>query len=198
MLVCASSSTSATCGLRARMASMSISSKIAPLYSIFLRGTVSSLRSQFGHAFASMSLDHSNDHVFAAAVPAKARSTCCRSCPPRRIAQEQLEHSALSSRARLPPAIAREFSSLRILSSRDRNCRWSATIGCVSIARQAGCVPYIGCGHGGWILGRIYRGCPDCQSHHGCPYISWSAFSHLGAIGDCARYFHGFACNAGL
>src|SRR5580700_7222250 len=41
MLVCASSSTSATHGLRARMASTSISSKSAPLYSIVLRGTTS-------------------------------------------------------------------------------------------------------------------------------------------------------------
>src|SRR6202795_455356 len=41
MLVCASSSTRATHGLRARIASTSISSKAAPLYSISLRGTSS-------------------------------------------------------------------------------------------------------------------------------------------------------------
>src|ERR1700675_440315 len=41
MFVCASSSTSTTHGLRARMASTSISSKSAPLYSIALRGTSS-------------------------------------------------------------------------------------------------------------------------------------------------------------
>src|SRR6204780_1819542 len=43
MLVCASSSTRATQGLRARIASTSISSKSAPLYSISLRGTASKL-----------------------------------------------------------------------------------------------------------------------------------------------------------
>ena len=39
--VCASSSTSATCGLRAMTASVSISSRTTPLYSIFLRGMTS-------------------------------------------------------------------------------------------------------------------------------------------------------------
>src|SRR2546425_4252770 len=42
IFVCASSSTKTTCGRRARTASTSISSKVVPLYSIFLRGTVSS------------------------------------------------------------------------------------------------------------------------------------------------------------
>src|SRR6266478_9211328 len=51
MLVCASSSTSATHGLRARMASTSISSKSAPLYSIALRGTTSRFATRSPTAF---------------------------------------------------------------------------------------------------------------------------------------------------
>src|SRR5882762_11490060 len=51
MLVCASSSTSATHGLRARMVSTSISSKAAPLYSISLRGTTSRLATSSPTAF---------------------------------------------------------------------------------------------------------------------------------------------------
>src|SRR6266849_6797777 len=51
ILVCASSSTSATHGLRARMASTSISSKSAPLYSIALRGTTSRLATSSPTAF---------------------------------------------------------------------------------------------------------------------------------------------------
>src|SRR6202790_4446223 len=51
MLVCASSSTSATQGLLARMASTSISSKAAPLYSIALRGTTSRFASSAPTAF---------------------------------------------------------------------------------------------------------------------------------------------------
>src|SRR5258707_12223352 len=51
MLVCASSSTSATHGLRARMASTSISSKAAPLYSISLRGTTSRFATRSPTAF---------------------------------------------------------------------------------------------------------------------------------------------------
>src|SRR5208282_645697 len=51
MLVCASSSTSATQGLRARMASTSISSKSAPLYSIVLRGTASRFVTRSATAF---------------------------------------------------------------------------------------------------------------------------------------------------
>src|SRR5258708_6574789 len=51
MLVCASSSTSATHGLRARMASTFISSKAAPLYSISLRGTTSRFATSSPTAF---------------------------------------------------------------------------------------------------------------------------------------------------
>ena len=64
--VWASSSTSATFGFRARTASTSISSNVAPRYSTVRRGTTSSVADLRGGVLASVRLDVADDHVGAA------------------------------------------------------------------------------------------------------------------------------------
>ena len=94
--MCASSSTRTTCGLRARIASTSISSNIVPLYSIFLRGTVSSWETSSHYALSSVRFNDADHHIFAARVPANSFAQHAVSLPDaRRIAEEKLEDALL-------------------------------------------------------------------------------------------------------
>ena len=95
MLVWASSSTSTTAGLRARMASRSISSKMVPLYSSFFRGTVSSFCGQFNHALAAVGLDDADDDIFAAALaPDGLAQHAVGLSHAGRVSQKQFERAA--------------------------------------------------------------------------------------------------------
>ena len=96
--MCASSSTNTTWGLRARIASRSISSNSVPLYSIFLRGTVSSWEAEFRDSFAAVGFDKADDNILAAAVAAdRFAQHAIGLADARRVAQEQLEHSFVFS-----------------------------------------------------------------------------------------------------
>ena len=71
-LVCASSSTSATSGLRARIASTSISSNVVPRYSMTLARDDLEVADLLGGARPAVRLDEADDDVGAALVPAPA------------------------------------------------------------------------------------------------------------------------------
>src|SRR5580704_1964806 len=119
MFVWASSSTSTTCGLRARMASTSISSKIVDLYSSFLRGTVSSREES-----STIGLRHADHDFFAAArTPHAFTQHGVRLSHARCVAQKQLEHRRPLCRITFLKPLFWSLRHRRYSPRRSENCR---------------------------------------------------------------------------
>ena len=173
--VCASSSTSATSGLRARIASTSISSNVVPRYSIVRRGTTSRSPICAAGLLATVGLDDADDDVRAAvAAPPPLAEHRERLADARRRAEVDAEGAARP--CALVDPIQRSASSAR-LSARTltrgspmnpsvRSCVCSST----SSSTRASSSPRARATRGAWSLrvgGRDVRVEPRARRGHG-------------------------------